>query len=76
MEETAMTTASLSDITRLSVAERIQLAEDIRDTVVAHPEEVRLSESQTRELERFPYSVFYVFENHRIVVLACFHASR
>lgn len=46
-----MITSSLSDITHLSVTERIQLAEDIWDTVLADPEQVRLSETQTKELE-------------------------
>lgn len=27
-------------------------------------------------LRRFPYSVIYLFDTGRIVVLACFHASR
>jgi len=45
-------TASLSDITHLSVAERIQLAEDIWDTVLADPEQVSLSEAQTQELDQ------------------------
>lgn len=27
-------------------------------------------------LRRFPYSVFYLFEDSAIIVLACFHASR
>ena len=40
-----MITSSLSDITHLSVTERIQLAEDIWDTVLAGPEQVRLFET-------------------------------
>ena len=27
-------------------------------------------------LRRFPYGVFYLSENEKIVVIACFHASR
>jgi plasmid stabilization system protein ParE len=27
-------------------------------------------------LRRFPYGIFYVLEDDKIVVLACFHASR
>ena len=27
-------------------------------------------------LRRFPYSVIYLYENDKIIVLACFHASR
>ena len=52
LEETAVITASLSDITHLSVAERIQLAEDIWDTVLADPEQVSLPEAQTQELDQ------------------------
>lgn len=27
-------------------------------------------------LRRFPYCVFYLYENGKIIVIACFHASR
>jgi plasmid stabilization system protein ParE len=27
-------------------------------------------------LRRFPYGVFYLFENDIVIVIACFHASR
>ena len=27
-------------------------------------------------LHRFPYAIFYIIEDNRIVVLACFHAKR
>jgi putative addiction module component (TIGR02574 family) len=47
-----MSAASLAEITRLSAAERIQLAEDIWDTVAARPEDVALTEAQTQELDR------------------------
>ena len=42
----------LSDILRLTVAERIQLAEDIWDSVVAFPESVPLTDAQKEELDR------------------------
>ena len=42
----------LSDILRLSVAERIQLAEDIWDSIAAAPEAVPVTDEQKRELDR------------------------
>ncbi len=42
----------LSEILRLSVAERIQLVEDIWDSVSAFPEAVPLTEAQSQELDR------------------------
>ncbi len=43
---------TVSDLLHLSVAERIQLAEDLWDSVAAHPEQVATSEEQLAELER------------------------
>jgi putative addiction module component (TIGR02574 family) len=40
------------DISQLSVAERIQLAEDLWDSVLEQQEELLLSEAQQQELER------------------------
>jgi putative addiction module component (TIGR02574 family) len=42
----------LSDILRLTIAERIQLAEDIWDSVAAFPEAIPLTEAQKEELDR------------------------
>ena len=42
----------LSDILQLSVPERIQLAEDIWDSIAAFPEAVKLTEEQRQELDR------------------------
>ena len=47
-----MTTTALAEIAQLSVAERIQLAEDIWDTVAAAPDELPLPENQRAELDR------------------------
>jgi putative addiction module component (TIGR02574 family) len=47
-----MSAAPLTEITQLSTAERIQLVEDIWDTIAANPEDIRLSEAQTQELDR------------------------
>lgn len=47
-----MSTISKSDILSLSVPERIQLAEDIWDSVTEVPESVELSDLETEELER------------------------
>ncbi len=40
------------DISQLSVAERIQLAEDLWDSILEQQEELPLSEAQQLELER------------------------
>ena len=42
----------MAEITQMSTAERIQLVEDIWDTIAARPEEVALTEAQTQELDR------------------------
>jgi len=47
-----MTTMTLNEISQLSVAERIQLAQDIWDTVWSRPENLKLTEAQSQELER------------------------
>ena len=41
-----------ADILELGVAERIQLVEDIWDSIAAVPEAVPLSEDQKKELDR------------------------
>lgn len=46
-----MATLPISEILKLSVAERIQLAQDIWDSVAAAPEAVALSEEQATELD-------------------------
>lgn len=40
------------DISELSIAERIQLAEDLWDSILNNPEELVLSEAQEQELDR------------------------
>ena len=45
-------TIPIEDIRRLSVAERIQLVEDIWDTIAMSHEEVPLTEAQRAELDR------------------------
>jgi len=42
----------LSDILELTIAERIQLAEDIWDSVAAFPEAIPLTDAQKAELDR------------------------
>jgi putative addiction module component (TIGR02574 family) len=42
----------LSEILQLTVAERIQLAEDIWDSVAAFPEALPLTDTQKEELDR------------------------
>ena len=41
-----------ADILELSIAERIQMVEDIWDSIAAVPEAVPLSENQKEELDR------------------------
>ena len=43
---------SLADVLQLSVAERIQLAEDIWDTLQDVPEPLQLTDEQREELNR------------------------
>lgn len=47
-----MAGVSLAELIQLSVTERIQLIEDIWDTIAAHPQDVGLSEAQRNELDR------------------------
>jgi len=47
-----MSTFAKSDILSLSVAERIQLVEDIWDSVVEAPESVPLTDDEKAELDR------------------------
>ena len=42
----------LSDILQLTIAERIQLVEDIWDSIAVLPEAVSLTETQRQKLER------------------------
>jgi len=43
---------SLEKIAHLSVADRVQLAEDIWDTIAANPESLPVTEAQKHELDR------------------------
>ncbi len=47
-----MMNTQLSEILQLSVAERIQLVEDIWDSIANVPESVALTEEQQTEIER------------------------
>ena len=40
------------EISQLSVAERIQLAEDLWDSILAEPDKLPLTDAQTQELDR------------------------
>ena len=44
--------AELKDILEMSVAERIQLVEDIWDSIAAVPESLSLTEAEHQELDR------------------------
>lgn len=44
--------SDLDQLRSLPVAERIQLVEDLWDTIAKEPEKIRLSETQIEELDR------------------------
>jgi putative addiction module component (TIGR02574 family) len=47
-----MARMTVSDLLHLSVTERIQLAEDLWDSVAAHPEQVETTQEQLAEIEK------------------------
>ncbi len=47
-----MSNLSLDELLRLSVPERIQLAEDLWDSIAADPEALPFTEAQRAEIER------------------------
>lgn len=47
-----MTTTALAEIAQLSISERIQLAEDIWDTIVSAQDELPLPDAQRTEIDR------------------------
>lgn len=51
-EETSVMHSTNIDISRLSVAERIQLAEDLWDSIAAETGELSLTEAQVAELDQ------------------------
>jgi putative addiction module component (TIGR02574 family) len=46
-----MTTLTKADVLNLSITERIQLVEDIWDTIAEVPEEIELTDAQKAELD-------------------------
>lgn len=47
-----MGTITISDLLHLSVAERLQLVEDLWDSIAAEPEAMELTQAQKEELDR------------------------
>ena len=47
-----MSTISVADLLHLSVAERIQLVEDLWDSIATRPEALELTEAQRLEIDR------------------------
>ncbi len=47
-----MNNTSITDLLRLSVPERLQLMEDIWDSITAIPDAIPLTDEQKRELDR------------------------
>lgn len=52
VENSGMSPLALKEILQLSVAERVQLAEDIWDSIVATPEGLPVTDAQKQELDR------------------------
>jgi putative addiction module component (TIGR02574 family) len=50
-ENIAMSPLALKDILKLSVSERVQLAEEIWDSIVADPESLPVTDAQKRVLD-------------------------
>lgn len=48
----AMSTLAKADVLSLSIPERIQLVEDIWNTIAEFPDEVRLTDEQKAEIDR------------------------
>jgi len=48
------------------------------DLIARHPRAYQVVQGEVRRglLRRFPYALFYLVEGQRVVVFACFHASR
>jgi toxin ParE1/3/4 len=48
------------------------------DAIAANPEQFPLVDSRRRRagVRRFPYGLFFEVEEHRVVVIACFHGRR
>ena len=47
-----MATIEQTSLARMSVAEKIQLVEDIWDSIVEHPEDLPVTKAQKAELDR------------------------
>jgi putative addiction module component (TIGR02574 family) len=47
-----MGTITISDLLHLSVAERLQLVEDLWDSIASEPEAMQLTQAQQEELDR------------------------
>jgi putative addiction module component (TIGR02574 family) len=52
VENNGMSPLPLKEILKLSVAERVQLAEDIWDSIVESPESLPVTDAQKQELDR------------------------
>lgn len=59
-------------------ADFLAAVNDCVDRILEFPEAHAIVHREVRRalLRRFPYGLFYVLKADRIVVLACFHASR
>jgi plasmid stabilization system protein ParE len=67
------------DNIRPELGERIALAvEATVDSIAEHPLQFPVVYRNRRRLgvRRFPYSIFFELQEHRVVVIACFHGRR
>ena len=47
-----MSTKQIDEIKKLSISERIQLVEDIWDSIMAEPESIELTDAQKQEIDK------------------------
>lgn len=59
-------------------SEFVRAADACLSKVGRNPNAYRIVHKQVRRalIRRFPYGLFYIFENNTIFVVACFHAKR
>ena len=67
------------DTIRLELGDRIALAvEEAVEAIAEHPMQFAVVHRGRRRagVRRFPYGIIFEVQEHRILVIACFHAKR
>ena len=69
------------DISQLSPEQRLELLEELWDSLSGSPDALALTNAQREELdrridERFPYSVLYRLKADHLIIVGCFHSKR